>query len=278
MMDNWIIVSNCQTYGLANTLQAQTDGVKVEGIDILLFQSSPEFYLNKIEQSDRLLISRDMRNVLIDAGLSDDKPWTEVPAFIFRAYHPDLTYIKCRGVPLDGAVNHYHSAIVYACFKAGMDEHEAVKRFNGDLFERCGYLDLWLDERDRLVRDMAGIGIDIAAPIRRWGRGDSFMYSINHPKIRVLRDIARELIRNAGLHTIDGVEAHDNLASGPHFAVYPEIAESLGVSGGYVFKNADSYRPFGLEEFVHRSYASYSAINLDDVEHHPHVEYILSIL
>ncbi|GEM_PF-5335466 len=41
-MDNWLIVSNCQTYGLANNLQAQLSDVTVEGLDVLLFSAQPE--------------------------------------------------------------------------------------------------------------------------------------------------------------------------------------------------------------------------------------------
>nr|WP_086494336.1 WcbI family polysaccharide biosynthesis putative acetyltransferase [Novosphingobium panipatense] len=198
--------------------------------------------------------------------------------FTFRAYHPDLTYLKHNDSLVDGPTNHYHSAIVYACFKAGLDQADTLKRFNGGFFERCGYLGLWQSERDRLVEEVNTTGVDIAASIRRWGREDAFMYSINHPKIRVLRDIASQLIKRQGRKPIPGISPHDNLASGPHFAVYPEIAESLGVKGEYVFKNVDSYRPFGLEQFVHQSFDVYAGLDPQGMMPHQHIDHVMAQL
>lgn len=277
-MDNWLIVSNCQTYGLANNLQAQLSDVTVEGLDVLLFSAQPEASISKVEAADKLFIPREIRETLLPLGLPEDKSWVDLPMFTFRAYHPDLTYLKHNDSLVDGPTNHYHSAIVYACFKAGLDQADTLKRFNGGFFERCGYLGLWQSERDRLVEEVNTTGVDIAASIRRWGREDAFMYSINHPKIRVLRDIASQLIKRQGRKPIPGISPHDNLASGPHFAVYPEIAESLGVKGEYVFKSVDSYRPFGLEQFVHQSFDVYAGLDPQGMMPHQHIDHVLAQL
>lgn len=77
------------------------------------------------------------------------------------------------------------------------------------------------------------------------------MYSINHPKIRVLFGIARKITENLGIEAPRGaLLPADNLAFASGFAVYPEIGENLGVEGSYLFKTYDSYRQFGLEEYI----------------------------
>lgn len=277
-MEKWLVISNCQTYGLANSIQAQVSDAIVEGVDVLMFQSDRKAFSRKSKQVDKLFISREIRDILVPFGLSEEKPWIDLPMFTFKAYHPDLTYLNCNEKWVDGPTNHYHSAIVYACFKAGLNEVDTLKCFNGNFFERCGYMGLWQAERDRLVEEVSRTGVDISVPIRRWGREEAFMYSINHPKIRVLQDISTELIRLQGRVPVIGVTPHDNLASGPHFAVYPEIAESLGVAGTYVFKNAENYRSFGLKEFIQQSFAVYARLDAAKVAPHQHIDYIVSQL
>ena len=57
----------------------------------------------------------------------------------------------------------------------------------------------------------------------------------------------------------------DNLAQGVCFPVYPEIAERLGVEGGYAFKRQDGYRRFTLEEFVRGSFDLYAGLGIGNV-------------
>ncbi|GFM31478.1 uncharacterized protein PY1_contig-18-16 [Novosphingobium sp. PY1] len=277
-MDNWLVISNCQTYGFANCLQAQVSDALVNGVDVLLFTSDPETYASKVHEADILFISAEIREALIPLGMAEDKPWVDLPMFTFRAYHPDLTYIKHGGDLVSGPTNHYHSAIAFACFKAGLSESDTLRHFNRDFFDSCGYFGIWSAERDRLVSEVLKTGVDISEPIRRWGRESAFMYSINHPKIRVLYDISTELIKLQGKKPVSGVMPHDNLTSGPHFSVYPEIAETLGVTGSYVFKDHESYRPFNLEHFIYGSFDVYRKYDPDGFEPHQHVDHIASII
>ena len=58
-----------------------------------------------------------------------------------------------------------------------------------------------------------------------------------HPKIDCLNDLARAIIRRAGLPLTNSLSRPpDNLATGPVFPVYPEIGRRLGVAGDYLFK------------------------------------------
>jgi hypothetical protein len=272
-MEQWLVISNCQTYGIANCLQAQAQDIVVSGIDSLLFNSDPERFNAELSRYDKLFIPHGISDTLTDARLGDIVDHVELPIITFRAFHPDLIYLLHDDRPIAGPARDYHSAIAYACFCAGMSVADTTSRFTGLLFERCGYLRMWLPERDRLVGYLARLGLDITQPIRSWGRSEAFMYSINHPRIQVLHVLAAELLRAQGRKPFaHAITPHDNLASSAVFAIYPEIGEALGIAGGYAFKNHDSYRPVDLTGFVAGCFEIYARIEPNLIKPHPQFE------
>ena len=84
------------------------------------------------------------------------------------------------------------------------------------------------------------------------------MYAHNHPRITVVRDIARAVLARAGIEAEygDALPA-DNLANGPVYPVYPEIAERLGVEGSLLFKTGGRYRFLRLPDFIEASFTAY---------------------
>ncbi|AHE56567.1 WcbI family polysaccharide biosynthesis putative acetyltransferase [Sphingomonas sanxanigenens] len=282
-MEQWLVISNCQTFGLANCLQAQVSDVQVTGVDTLLFNSDPDRFNATMDKYSTLFIADGVKGEIASARIDAIPDHVALPMVTCRVFHPDLVYLQHDGRPVVGPVGDYHSAIAYACFRAGMSVADTVLRFNGSFLERCGYMAMWLPERDRLVEDLATFGLDVAAPIRTWGRHEAFMFSINHPRIHVLHDIAAELLRAQGRPPFPGgIIPHDNLATGAAFAVYPEIGETLGVAGSYVFKDVGSYRPVDLEGFVAGCFASYERIGAAAIAPHPqfaqHVDYVAALL
>lgn len=282
-MEQWLVISNCQTVGLSNCLQAQAINIQITGVDAQMFKSDPDRFNFEMGKYSTLFIDEGTKSLIASPWINDIPNHVALPVVIFRAFHPDIVYLLHDGVAVEGAAHHYHSAIVYACFRAGMSIKETISRFNGNFMERCGYMNMWLPERDRLVEEFSGFGIDIAAQIRTWGRHGAFMHSINHPRIHVLHDIAAELLRARGCTPFPGsVMPHDNLAAGALFAVYPEIGEVLGVAGSYVFKDIHSYRPVDLKGFITGSFECYERIGRGsivlppDVE--PHIDHIARLL
>ena len=152
----------------------------------------------------------------------------------------------------------YHSLIVIAAHQRGLSQDDAAALFRGDFYERCGFMDYWQPQRDRLVNDFAAHGFDIQYEIRRWGRSQAFMHTIDHPKIHCLYDVARIVMKTMGVACVEAdVLPQDNLTIGAAWAVYPEIGEHLGVEGSYRFKRFGAYRHISLEEFISESYALY---------------------
>ena len=260
-MERWIVISNCQTFGLANSLQVQADDIEVVGVDTYLFNSDPDRYNEELSQSSLLICANGVESYMPRADFTRAAARRVVPTISIRAYHPDLVYLSHNDKLVDGPSSDYHSAIVFAAFTKGMTVHDTQLLFNGKFYERCGYFDLWLHERDRQIQDFKEYGLDISIPIRRWGRNQAFMYSINHPRIVCLYDIATEILRLTGRSPkIGDLIPSDNLAIGAYFPVYPEIAENLGVKGNYRFKPIGTYRSIGLSEYISNCFSVYERL------------------
>lgn len=256
--ERWLVIANCQTLGLANSLQSLVPDVEVTGMYPHSFNNAPLRNNRTLAQYDRLFISPGIEKMIPRARLERIKQHTMLPWFSFRAYHPDLVYAQCGGVTFKSPADDYHSGIALAAYRKGMSLADTRELYRGRTFEICGLFGWWQSERDRIVDHLHQIGIDITHQIRRWGDNDAFMYSTNHPKIRVLFDLAKELVKSIGREPLANVTMpHDNLAYAGGFAVYPEIGESLGVPGSYIFKTYDTYRQFGLDEFLAGSFAMY---------------------
>lgn len=256
--ERWLVVSNCQTHGFANSLQAFVPDVEVVPLYPHTFNRRPIAMNRILAGFDRLFISPGIEEMMPKARLDRVPIHTPLPWFGFRAYHPDLVYVEAQGNRIKSPADDYHSGIALAAYRKGMSLADTRRLFRLRTYEECGFLGWWEAERDRIVQHVAQTGVDISSRILRWGRHDAFMYSVNHPKIRVLFDIAQELVRSTGRDPQRGVTMpHDNLALASGYAVYPEIGESLGVTGAYLFKTYDTYRQFGLDEFLAGCFSIY---------------------
>lgn len=276
-------MSNCQTVGLANCLQAQTSEIEVVALDPGKFNKQRWRANARMAGFDRLLLYPAIRAEVPRAKLDRIVRHVALPIITFRGYHPDLIYLFNRGKPLSGPVSHYHSAIAFACFLQGIGPVDAQGYFTGAFYERCGYLGMWAGERNRLLAEFAAAGLDIGRYFAGWGRGTAFMYSYNHPRIRPIYDMASALLQAQGLSPRrSDLVPQDNLAGSAVFAVYPEIGEALGVQGQYEFRTGRDYRALDLTDYIARCHALYATMPAGDLEPFPEfrqqVEHIRTLL
>jgi hypothetical protein len=251
------LISNCQTYGLAHSLQLLAESVVVEPVDIGEYNANIERYNAGFGDYDRVLIGLGAE-ALPGADLSRARRVDKVPELVFPAYHPDLTYLTNSSSIVDGPIGAYHSMLAFVAHGAGRSVSDTLALFNGRIYEACGYFNGWTAARDNLVGYCHQLGFDIALPMRRWGRTGAFMYSVNHPRIHVLYDIARLYLEREGYEPrVCDLTPPDNLAANAVFAVYPEIGDALGVPGAYLFKRPEQYAQIGLRQFVEESFAVY---------------------
>ena len=256
--EQWLVISNCQTHGFANALQALAPDVIVTPLYPHTFNRRPFLFNRRLGAFDRLFISPGIERMMPKAKLHRIEHHVHLPWFGFRAFHPDLVYVEAYGKRIKSPADDYHSGIALAAYLKGMSLGDTRALFCIKTFEACRLIGWWESEKRRIMNHTAELGIDIAPFITRWGRPDAFMYSNNHPKIRVLFDIATVLVNRTGIEALTGATMpHDNLAMASGFAVYPEIGETLGVPGAYLFKTYDTYRQFGLDEFLAGCFATY---------------------
>ena len=255
--ERWIVISNCQTYGLAHSLQMLANDVSVEPVDMGQYQAHIAHYNAAFGEIDRLLLGLGAE-ALPGADFALARKIDKVPELAFTAYHPDLAYIVHGETIVNGPIGSYHSLIAFVGYQTGRSVSDTLQLFNAQTYAACGYFDRWEWSRRDLISYCDYLGYNIADAFTRWGRHSAFMYSSNHPRIDVLHDIARIYLEREGYTPqVSALLPHDNLVSSGVFAVYPEIGEALGVPGSYLFKRINAYSQIGLEQFVTESFAVY---------------------
>ncbi len=258
-MERWFILSNCHTFGLANSFRFLNRSLEVEAADIWMFKADPLRFQGEMAACDRIVIHPDLADALPAAA--EPLPMVNyLPSIDFGAYHPDIGFFTVDGVYLSGPMTAYHSIIAVAAYNEGLSIADTLKLYNGRMYEACGYSTDWVPQRDALLGRFRDHGVDLAGSFPRWGRERSFMYSNNHPRIEAVHEIARLFLDALGLPTTStGLLPSDNLVHGACLPVYTEIGEMLGVHGSYLFKTNAEYRYLSLEEFIVGSFATYAA-------------------
>ena len=251
----WLLLGNCQVFGLANCLRVLSPGLAVEAWDLASYQRDGDALDARLSDFDRILVMDQASDLL---PMAEDERIARLPGLYFSGYHPDLCYLAQDGPLSRGPLGHYHSAIAYAGFALGFDVARTLGFFNRETYERLGYFDAWTPARNLLLDAFARDGFDLRLRFVDWVRKGPFMHTINHPRIDVLLDVARMLLEQAGVaHADPGFVPEDNLVKSAVFPVYPELASSLGVGGTYRFKPGGEYRVMGLDEFVAASFDAY---------------------
>ncbi|MCJ0826676.1 WcbI family polysaccharide biosynthesis putative acetyltransferase [Luteimonas sp. 50] len=257
MRQPWLLLYNCQVMGLANSLNLLCDDIQVEYYDPPNFRKQAKFILGRMRDFERVLVAPQLESELGEQWSGNEKVW-RIPTISFNAYHPDICYLLHSGSPLKGPLGDYHSLIAYAAYTCGMSETRALALYCESVYDSLGYFNRWDHSRKALLDSFSSHGFDIGAKFVEWSRNGPFMYSLNHPRVHCVRDVASAILGRAGLDAryLDALP-HDNLANGPIFPVYTEIASHLGVDGSYLFKLGGRYQFIQLEEFVSECFRLY---------------------
>lgn len=238
----------------------------IQACDIWQYQTELERWSAEIVEYDRIFLSDEILELgLID--FSQHKNVVRVPPIVFRAYHPDLCYVRSESGPVRTPLDGYNSAICLVAFKKGLSEADALSLYHWRTYQTAGFFDLWRTEHGGLSKHFSNYGYVIEDSLRRWSLRGPFMYGINHPKIDCLYDVAALATMKAGQEPlVTYLRPHDNLCNGPIFPVYEEIAETLSIDGSYLFKVTAEYRLLTLEQFVTASFMEYRKHDPDRLE------------
>lgn len=257
--NRWLLITNCQTMGMANCIGMVNSAITIEYCDFPNFRKVSKDYLRKIESYDLVLTAPQFVSTDV-ADLSKLKQLVVVPTVHFDAYHPDLCVVFSGTTLVKGPLSDYHSALAFAAYMRGLDERATKALFNAKLYEALGFMGRWQQAKERLLADFSSHGLQLGSAFSSWSRSPSaFMHSVNHPTIRCLYDVARAIVHSQGLEEESAhLMPHDNLLNGPVFPVYDEIAEQYSVNGSYRFKLAGQYRHIDLEQFIRGSFDVYA--------------------
>ncbi|MCA7980252.1 GSCFA domain-containing protein [Burkholderia cepacia] len=265
------IVSNCQGDGLSKCLMAMNGTLDVEFVVITkLWDGSVQ--LGDLLRDYDLVLAQKMIEPHVAPEYAHKVHY--FPSFAFPAFHPDMTYV--RGTRPDGKVDtvytpmiHYNSAIVLHGYLRGLSVDEIVASFRHETFSRLGYLDAWPAAKAAFLQEADEIGLPLSDRFDNWAKSGCFMYSFNHPSIDVIADVCADLLVKLGIEIHSRNAARyvvDDLRTMPVWPIYPEIAESLGLSGDYAFKRHDPHGTISLRQFVEESVASYAEFERDTLE------------
>lgn len=272
-MTRIVVISNCQTRTLVDSLGFVVRGSSVRGIHL---QSA-------FERVDEALAAVRAADVVVSLPF-DDGPFAPenlrrecpsviaLPAVNFAGFHPDITYLfDDFGKTLKSPLGDYHSAIVLGGYRAGLPADRICDLFNKLVYSRLGYLVALENAKAELVEEFARYDLEVSAPLERWIARGCFMHTVNHPKSFVLADLAKQAAQKAKLEVVEGVSYDrffpDLLTLASIYPVFPEIAAAFGAEGDYLFKpatrdpNEDVRVLYGLDEFVRLSVSMYEKMD-----------------
>lgn len=270
-----LVLGNCQAAGMASLFQAMvghavatplelssTTVAQIRSGEIDLERMNAETDLVFMHPHTEALELIEQKNIALRRKLK------LIPPLNFSAFHPDLVYIRDdRQQPIRGPLGEYQSSLAFYGWRKGLTLEATIALFRQDVYRHLGFFDHEAVSRQFLaaVGDLTGIRVD--RMVDRWAAQGCWMYSVNHPKLFALADLARAILEREGIATQRDAAQYvpDALMSGPAWPVYPEIAKRWGLQGSYLFKKSEaecsSDMPVGmleLAEFVEASFELFS--------------------
>ncbi|WP_238256647.1 WcbI family polysaccharide biosynthesis putative acetyltransferase [Methylorubrum podarium] len=240
-----VVGNNCQVAVLSGCLGFLAPDARIASVEpatFAQFESDPQRLLEAVAEAELTVCFP------FEAGaLGDLTPlriaeaarlYVPVPTIVFPAFHPDIVYIAHKGGLFGSPMGDYHSALIVYGFTRGYSVEEIVSLFRAEVFSRIGYLDGWFTNRDSLLAMSRAHGSNLDRLFAGWMRRGCFMHTINHPKLFVLADLARDALARAEIpaRTAACEDYLPDPLSGSVWPVYPEIAARLGVPGSTTFK------------------------------------------
>ena len=264
---------NCQHRGIATSLRALLPSYNIVSHDVISYGypdlDRPDSSMFASAAADiptfDLVVSADFRHDLGPLSPNGLKQRARrlilVPPIIFGGFHPDTCY--STNASFRGPTNAIHSRIAIAGYLAGLSVEDTAALYNKLVFARLGYFGQFAPQRAIMQERFAAYGVDLAPWFDAWLAQGCFMYSVNHPKVHVLFDLARIVCAMAGLDTQPASTPEDDLAYMPSHPVYPDLAAAFGVPAETHFHQVrlpgKPLVELTLEEYLAKSFATFAA-------------------
>lgn len=273
-----LVVTNCATAAYTSGLRALFPAWEVKGAELSTARNwiggEPNRpFIEFLASADLLLTA------MPDEPMFAGKATLVVPAFSFRAYHPDSFHLGCGDVAIPSVLKsgNLHSRIAATAFLLGMSRNHAIAAFNAGTYERTGYFAVFEAEKAELLKRFALHGIDLAAAFDRWTQTGNFLYTYNHPRAWVFSDVLLQALTARFIDSRQMISARATLATVPDYLepsirwpVYPEIAGLYGFDSEMLWRTGRDAGPvsMSLADFVGRTFEmlqTFSDISADCV-------------
>ena len=188
---------------------------------------------------------------------------THWPGFGFDGFHPDSAYLlDSAGGVVRSVMGDYNSRIIAAAFVANRTPAQTRRLFNSLSYARLGYFDAFPKARAAATLWLGEHGLEAERLFTEWLGAGSFMHTVNHPAIRVVADIARHALTQAGVEIREDVPAiTDDPMAGCKWPIYPEIARRIGLAGDMLFVTGHpGAQGLTLEQMIDGSFEAYAAL------------------
>ncbi len=270
-----LLLGNCQVRPLLRLMQAMLADADITAIELLpdaikRLQDSEAEISRLIAEAD--LIFFHLHGEGLEAFRSsfpqENAKVRLMPRIAFSGFHPDIDYVEDKqGNRVFGPLGGYQSSIAFWGWKNALSVAATLELFREDVYESLGYFEYASASRELLLVEGEQTGAPVGKMMEKWSQRGCWMYSMNHPKLFCLADVARTVLEREGIETLPGVEefVDDVMGSDAVLPIYPEVASKLGLAGHYLFKRGTDVTMRGLpvpmlslEQFVEESFAVFS--------------------
>jgi hypothetical protein len=257
-----IVSSNCQIGGLAAALRCMFPN---RAIGVQPFPKSDD--MDAAERFRRTLQGAHIWITSARLELRGELPVKviKIPDLNFNAFHPDSRHVvKVSTNSL--TLPHNNSQIAVWAYNNQISKPEAAKLFNPEVFRSLGYFDCWRHSVAALRARFADADIgpeEFERFFLRVKRMGQFMYTLNHPRIGALAELARIVARRLGADAelVEGEIVVPDALTHALWPLYPEVGNELGLRGDYHWRisNAHAFVDlYGVEAYLDFAYQRFA--------------------
>ena len=269
------VLFNCQGQGIAAALRAMLPACSVQWFhvpgarDTKRARDDMQAALLACDHIVTVPLGRD-EGVLSTEALRRAAPAVHaLPPLGFRGFHPDMIYLHQAQRHVSGPTGDYQSRIAMAGYLGGLTAEQTAALYNALVFGRLGYFRACAEDFELVAERFGRCGVPAARLMARLRAGGCFMYSVNHPKIWALVEMARAACEMMGLQPGDVApeSLDDTLARHGTHPVFEAVAARIGVPAEGMFHAGvapgAAPQPISTLDFVRGSFAVYDQLNPD---------------
>ncbi|MXP64903.1 hypothetical protein E0493_16245 [Roseomonas sp. M0104] len=277
-----VLIGNCQTGPLNTALSNYPEFEMLDTLDVNTFGS--QSYNQKVENLKKVLADPPEGLVVLTQKLSDKFPdiatehlrrayprtlvYTNIS---FAGFHPDIFWVGGFQNKLSGPMGVYHSRIVASSFLAGLGEAECREMFNGEVYEKLGFYDVYASSRkELLVRDEV-CDIKFAERFFELSKQRIPLYCNNHPTSHVVQELTSGIAEALSVspRRLSADLAPCSLSVGAWWPIYDEVSERHGLayrdSGTFKQPRISGGKLLTLDEVITEFYSFYRSLGQDEI-------------